>query len=177
MAVHVALLRGINVGAHNRVAMPALREHLAELGYGNVRTLLQSGNIVLESQAKPAQLERDLQRAIAARFAVDTPVVVRSAKALAAVVADNPIPDGAGDPKRFQVFFLSDRCPADEATAIAAGDFGDEQVVVHGREVYAWHVDGVQSSPLAKRLGQLSVSATARNWNTIGKLLELAAVG
>src|SRR4051812_9717308 len=95
-AMQIALLRGINVGKHNRISMPELREHLGAEGYGNVRTLIASGNIVLESTAAPAQLEKDLQETIAERFGVDTPVVVRTAEQLAQIVDDNPFPDGGG---------------------------------------------------------------------------------
>ena len=73
MASQIALLRGINLGPTNRVSMPDLRAHLAELGYGEVRTVVQSGNIVLESDADPEQLSADLRGAIADRFSVDTP--------------------------------------------------------------------------------------------------------
>lgn len=175
MAVQIALLRGINLGAHNRVPMPELREHLAELGYGDVRTVVQSGNLVLESTAGAPRLATDLQRAIADRFGVDTPVVVRTAKQLAKIVHDNPFPDATEDPKRYQVTFLETACPAAAARALDAADIAPERLHVAGREIYVWHVDGIQKSPAAKLLSrELTGVATARNWNTVLKLLELA---
>jgi uncharacterized protein (DUF1697 family) len=176
MTVQIALLRGINVGRSNRVPMPQLRAHLTELGYGDVRTIVQSGNIVLESAVEGGRLERDLQTAIAQRFGVDTPVVVRTAAQLAQVVADNPFAEAADDPRRFQVSFLAQPCPAAEARELMAADIGRERVAVAGREIYSWHVDGIQSSPLAQLLAKrVSVTATARNWNTVLKLLALTA--
>jgi uncharacterized protein (DUF1697 family) len=174
MATFIALLRGINVGKHNRIAMPDLRAHLGELGYGDVKTVVASGNIVLESTASAKQLAADLRAAIKERFDVDTPVVVRSATQLGKVVKANPFPDAAEDPKRFQVMFLDDTCPAAVAKALEEADLGNEQIDVAGREIYTWHRDGIQDSPSGKLLAkQLRGQGTARNWNTVLKLLEL----
>jgi uncharacterized protein (DUF1697 family) len=174
MAVQIALLRGINLASRNRVPMPALREHLAELGYGEVQTVVQSGNLVLESTASTKPLAADLQAAIADRFGVDTPVVVRTAKQLAKVVADNPFPDAVEDPKRFQVTFLDAACSTAEARTLNAADVSPERLHVAGREIYVWHVNGIQKSPAAKLLSrELAGVQTARNWNTVLKLLEL----
>lgn len=176
MARQIALLRGINLGARNRVPMPALRDLLAELGYEDVATVAQSGNVVLRSTATAAQLERDLQSHVAEAFGVNTPVIVRTRTQLAKVVADNPLPEAEADPKRFQVSFLSGTVAASVAREIETADVSPEQVAVRGREIYAWHVNGIQKSPLAKLLvdRRLGVTATARNWNTVTKLLELA---
>jgi uncharacterized protein (DUF1697 family) len=177
LARQIALLRGINVGSHRRVAMGDLRELLTGLGYGDVRTLLQSGNVVLTSDARPEQLARELERQIAANLGVDPQVVVRSREELAAVVRLNPLRDVAGDPKRYQVSFLSAAPDPSVVDALAAADVAPERVVVIDREIYAWHPGGVHRSPLAKLLSdrRLGVAATARNWNTIVKLLELAS--
>ena len=103
---HVALLRGINLGSRNRVAMPELRELLTGLGYGDVRTLVQSGNVVLTSRRSPARLERDLQREIAEGLGVDTPVIVRTRDELAEVVGLDPLGEVADNPKLYQVTFM-----------------------------------------------------------------------
>jgi len=176
----IALLRGINLGSTNRIAMADLRALLSEdLGLADVRTLLQSGNAVFTSDAAPAALERDVADAIAARLGLEVPVVVRTRDELAAVVALNPLGDVADEPKRYQVSFLAGDPDPEAVAALEAADLAPERVAVHGREVYAWHADGIQRSPLArlitdKRLGTV---ATARNWNTVTKLLELADGG
>lgn len=169
---HVALLRGINLGARNRISMPELREHLTDEGYGDVRTIVASGNVVLESPKKPAQLERDLRTTIAKRFDVDTPVIVRTAKQIAAVVEGNPWPDAGG--KELHVLFLSERCPAPAKRELEALDLEPERLAVSGREIYAWYVNGMQNSALGKALEKhLPRAGTDRNWNTVLKLREL----
>lgn len=156
--------------------MPDLRELLEGLGYEDVRTVVQSGNIVLTSSKKPRSVERELEKAVAEKFGVDTKVVVRTRDELADVVKRNPFGKVAKDPKRFQVSFLSAEPKAAVVKELSAADVEPEQVVVSGREVYAWYPDGIQKSPLAKLLTdkRLGVTATARNWNTVTKLLELA---
>jgi uncharacterized protein (DUF1697 family) len=171
----VALLRAINLGSHNRVSMPDLRAQLDDLGYEDVATVVQSGNIVLTSPSKPAELSRDLRALLAERFDVDTPVVVRTAAQLRKAIKDNPLPEAEGDLKLFQVVFCEDKVPAEIARGIESADIGDERVAVRGREVYAWHVNGIQNSPLAKLLvdKRLRTIGTARNWNTVLKLRDL----
>ncbi len=156
--------------------MAELRELLVAVGYSDARTLVQSGNIVLSAAAGPVQLARELEAEIDGSFGVRTPVLVRTREQLAAVIALDPLGDIADDPKRYQVSFLSAE-PADEAVrAIAALDVAPERFVHVRREIYAWHPEGIHRSPLAKLLSdkRLGVAATARNWNTVTKLLELA---
>ena len=176
MARLVALLRGINLGARNRVNMAELRALVEELGYDDVRTLLQSGNVVMSTDAPPALVERELETAIADRLGVRTEVIVRTRDELADVIARDPFGEEAEDGRRYQVSFLSGEPDAAAARELSEADVAPERVVVDGREVYAWHPDGVQRSPLAARIGRagLGVSATARNWNTVTKLLALA---
>jgi uncharacterized protein (DUF1697 family) len=176
MPRQIALLRGINVGKHRRVGMGPLRELLTELGYGDVQTHLQSGNILLDSKRTGARLERELAQQIEEGLGVDPLVVVRTRDELAAVVAHDPLGDVADNPKLYQVTFLSKQPDAEHMDAIEALDVAPERVVVHGREIYAWHPSGVQRSKLAAALTdkKLGVTATARNWNTVKKLLELA---
>jgi uncharacterized protein (DUF1697 family) len=176
MPRHIALLRGINLGSRRRVPMGDLRELLAGLGYEDVRTLLQSGNVVLSSDETPEQVRRRLAAEISQAFGFAVDVVVRGRDELAQVVARDPFGELASDPKRYQVSFLSAEPAPEVARELAAADIAPERVVLSGREIYAWHADGIQRSPLAKLLSdeKLGVTATARNWNTVTKLLELA---
>ena len=107
MSIQVALLRGINVGSHNRIAMAELRELLVSLGYSDARTLVQSGNIVLTAAVSSEQLARKLELEIAGRFGVESPVIVRTREELAAVVALDPLGNVADQHKLYQVSFLS----------------------------------------------------------------------
>ncbi len=177
MPVHVAMLRGINLGPNRRVPMADLRTLLTEAGYGDVRTYVQSGNIVLRSPGKPAQVERELQTLISERFGFDVPVLVRSRAELARVVKRNPLGDVADNPKRYQVSFLAEKPPPDLAQRLAERAHASERVTAHGREIYAWHPDGVARSKLWNALAGkgLGVTATARNWTTVTTLLEMAS--
>lgn len=176
MARYVALLRGVNLGARNRVAMPALREALEEAGFEVVRTYVQSGNIVLSSRAKPETVRRKVERVIAERFGLEIAVVVRTRAELAAVVKRNPLGKVATEPKRYQVSFLSGKLSAKVVRELEETAAADERVVVSGREVYAWHPKGVARSKLwAKLAGKtLGVTATSRNWTTVEALLEFS---
>jgi uncharacterized protein (DUF1697 family) len=177
MERRVALLRGINLGPRNRIAMPELREALTEAGYDNVRTYVQSGNVVLDSGEPPDKLERALEKLIARRFELEIPVIVRTGEELREVVAGNPLADVATNPKRYQVSFLAeplDPGRIEELNAVAAVG---ERLVASGRELYAWHPDGVARSKLwAKLAGTgLKVKATARNWTTVETLEGMAS--
>jgi len=172
----VVLLRGINIGSRNRIAMPALREALDEAGYEDVRTYVQSGNVVLSSGASAKQAARDVERLIADRFGLEIAVVARTRNELAKVVDRNPLARVAKDPKRYQVSFLEAKPTAKVVRELEEVAAVKEKVVSIGREIYAWHPDGVARSKLWARLAgkDLGTTATARNWTTVTKLLELA---
>jgi uncharacterized protein (DUF1697 family) len=176
VARHVVLLRGINLGARNRIAMGELREALDDAGFKNVRTYLQSGNVVLESTAKPESVARKCERVIKVRFGLEIAVVVRTKADLARIVKRNPLGKVAKDPKRYQVSFLASKLAAKVARELEAAADESEQVVVSGREVYAWHPETIARSRLWTMLAGkgLGVTATSRNWTTVEALLALA---
>jgi uncharacterized protein (DUF1697 family) len=176
MVRQIVLLRGINIGARNRIAMPELREALAGAGFGDVRTYLQSGNVVLSSDATPEQLARKCEQRIADRFGLDIPVVVRTRDELADVVRRDPLGEVAVNPKRYQVSFLAAEPDPEAVRKLSAAAVAPEQVVVSGREIYAWHPEGVARSRLWAQLAGrgLGVTATARNWTTVTSLLAIA---
>ena len=174
----IALLRAVNLGPRNRVPMAELRAALSDAGYEDVRTLLQSGNVVVTSAKQPDAVARDLEKLIAREFGVATEVIVRSRDDLASAIERNPIAEADEHPKRCQVSFLSGEPDPAAVRRLAAIDLAPERFEVRGREAYAWHPDGLQRSKLARALADgLGVSATARNWNTVKKLLELADEG
>jgi uncharacterized protein (DUF1697 family) len=157
--------------------MAELRTLLTDAGYKDVRTYVQSGNVVLGSPAKPAEVERDLRALISERFGFDVPVVVRSRRQLKRVIELDPIDDAAGDPKRYQVTFLADKLPVDAATRFQERMIESERFVVRGREIYTWHPEGVARSKLAGAIADkgLGITATARNWTTVTTLLDMAS--
>jgi uncharacterized protein (DUF1697 family) len=172
----IILLRGINLGARNRVAMPDLRELLTSAGFEHVRTYVQSGNVVLSSDLTPAGLASKCERHIAKGFGLDIDVVVRTRDELAEVVRRDPLGDVAANPKRYQVSFLSAEPDPEIVSGIERSVVAPERFVAIGREFYAWHPDGVGRSRLWTRLAgrRLGVTATARNWTTVTTLLEIA---
>ena len=174
MPRQIALLRGVNLGPNRRVAMPRLREVLSTHGHEDVRTLLQSGNVVLTSRLKPARLERVLAEQIAEDLGFDVPVIVRTRDELAEVVERNPLADVADDPKRLQVTFLSTEPDPKALAGLDELALDSERFVVSGREIYAWHPEGLARSELGRQLAGRKVAGTARNWNTVTKLLALA---
>jgi uncharacterized protein (DUF1697 family) len=172
----IAFLRGINVGGHRKISMSELRDALTAAGYGDVRTLLQSGNVVLTSRLSPAKLERALEQVLADRFGSDARVLVRTRDELADVIARDPLAGIADNPSRHLVVFLSAEPAPEVLRALEALQLEPERFVASGREIYAWHPDGLNRSKLAPLLvdRRLGVTATGRNWNTVCKLLELA---
>lgn len=176
MGRFVVLLRGVNLAGRNRVSMPALREVLEDADFTDVATYVQSGNVVLTSRKAAKRVGTDVERRLAERFDLDLRVVVRTRAELAAVIDRDPFAKIATDPKRYQVTFLESPLAADVVRKLEAVATDSERVKHAGREVYAWHPDGVGRSKLAVLLAGkgLGAVATARNWKTVTRLLELA---
>lgn len=170
------LLRGINLGPSRRVAMPQLLEALSAAGFEDVRTYVQSGNVVLSSDASSEHVEDQCRRAICDAAGFDVDIVVRTRDELAEVVARDPLGKVADNPKRYQVSFCSDRPDPSVLSKLEEKRVDSERVVAIGREIYAWHPDGVARSKLWAALAGkgLGVTATARNWTTVTTLLEMA---
>ena len=156
--------------------MAPLREALGDAGFGDVRTYLQSGNVVLSSRASARKVASDCERVIAARFDLDIAVLVRTRDELAQVVRRNPLGDVAVNHKRYQVSFLASKPDRETVRKLMTAVVDPEQLVVIGREAYAWHPEGVARSRLWTQLAGrgLGVMATARNWTTVTALLALA---
>lgn len=159
--------------------MPALREALAAGGFDDVRTYLQSGNVVLSTDQGPSRLGRECEQLIRDAFGLDIEVVVRTRDELAEVIRRNPLADVAVNPKRYQVSFLSDELDPEIVEQLTALVTDGERFTAVGRELYAWHPAGVARSKLWTRLAgrSLGVKATARNWTTVENLLALADTG
>lgn len=175
MTTLLALLRGINLGSHNRVGMAELRGLVAGLGYQSVRTHLQSGNVLFDSDDDAASAARCIEDGIAAHFALRVPVVIRDHDELAAVVAGSPLRDGEFDPARFIVTFLSREPDPRGLDGLDAGGFEPDRYWPAGRQIYSLHPEGVSKAKLDYRTWErrLGVVGTARNWKTVTRLLEL----
>src|SRR3954451_19059921 len=141
---YVALLRGINVGKARQVAMPRLKELLGERGYGDVRTHLRSGNVLLDSTLSEADLTGEVSRLIEKEFGFAVPVVLRTGAELAAVVAADPLGGAATDLSRYSVTFLPEVLAKDKVAALPPAEGG--KYVVQGRELYLWLPEGMAAS-------------------------------
>ena len=170
---YVALLRAINLGATRRVSMPRLREVLTARGYGAVRTHLASGNVLLDSPLAEPELAAELTRAIAEEFALDIPVVLRTADQMADVLAADPFGDVVTDPSRYSVTFFPEPPHPDRVAALPPAEEGAYEV--RGRELYLWLPRGMSGRETGGwKWDRLGVAGTNRNWNTVTKLVELA---
>jgi uncharacterized protein (DUF1697 family) len=172
----VLLLRAVNLGPTNKVPMAQLRRTLADRGHADVRTYLQSGNVVLRSPLDAADLAERVRAQLADAFGLHTDVIVRSAREITAVAGSNPFLERASDPARqLHVCFLADRPKPGEVAQLEQLPSGSEAVAVHGREVYLWCPDGIGRSPVFTRLGRtVRTPGTTRNWRTVLNLVELA---
>ncbi|SHG96521.1 DUF1697 domain-containing protein [Streptoalloteichus hindustanus] len=173
MTRYVALLRGINVGGRQKVAMADLRALLTGLGHTEVSTLLQSGNAVFTaSDQRTERLAAEIEEALARELGLTVRVVVRTGEELRAVVEHNPLE--VVDPARFLVSFLAERPDPALFAALDPASFAPEELAVGDRELYLSLPDGIQRARLPQLVDRLlPAQATARNWNTVTKLLAL----
>lgn len=169
---YVALLRGINLGGKRKVAMADLVGCFTDGGCGDVRTYIQSGNVVFTSPVRSAtKLAGALEGHIKEATGLDVPVVLRTAKEMAGVVAANPFPDA--EPAKLLVGFLAAAPPAAAVQALERAVTAREGFVVHGREIYLDLPDGIGRSKAPLALDKIPVPVTARNWRTVTKLAEM----
>jgi uncharacterized protein (DUF1697 family) len=176
VTTHIALLRAVNLAGLNKVGMAELRAVVEKLGFQEVRTLLQSGNLVFRSEPTGQRLEALLQAAAKKTLRLETDFFVRTAAEWKKIVAANPFPGEAKrDPGHLVLMCLAD-APAKEAlTALRAAIKGRELVELEGRQAYLVYPDGIGRSKLTVALleKKLGTRGTGRNWNTVLKLAAL----
>ncbi len=176
---YVALLRGVNLGAHNKVPMAALRSLVESLGHDDVQTYIQSGNVVFRSAAKRGELADDLETAIAGEFGVKTAVVLRTEQELGTTLAGNPFVAGGADEKALHVVFLGSAPTRASAKNLDPDRSPPDEFAVVGAEVFLHSPNGFGRSKLSvdwfERI--LGRPATIRNWRTVTKLAELCKGG
>lgn len=180
MTMRIALLRGVNVGGNKKVAMADLKAMIGALGFTEVKTLLQSGNVVFRAgDESDAALETLLEAETEKRLGLATRYLVRGPAEWRAIIAANPFPDEAvREPSRLLVNVLREPPSKAALDAIQAAATPGEKVGVVGRVVYIYFGDGIADSKAALVFGRktLGMIATGRNWNTVRKLAELVGV-
>jgi uncharacterized protein (DUF1697 family) len=177
MPIYVAMLRGINVGPHKRIKMDQLRQSFESLGFEQVQTYIQSGNVIFKSvKASPAALSRRIEKQILADFGFPVPAVIRTADEIGEAVVSNPYLNRAGmDPEKLHVMFLSDALTPAAVKKLAALTTPPDQSLCVGKEIYLHLPNGVAESKLMKAPFDraLAVITTARNWKTMNTLHQM----
>jgi len=172
----VALLRGINVGRAKRVAMADLRALVESLGHHDVRTLLNSGNVVFSVQGRAASpaIAAAIERALAERVGIESRVTVLSAPEMASVVTENPFAGSVADPARLLVAFCRDAEGPRALAPLLAEEWGTDALAVGSRAAYLQCTGGILESRLVEAVGRaLRDGVTTRNWSTVQKLHAL----
>lgn len=177
---YAALLRAVNLGGSSKISMPDLRVLLAGLGYTDVATYVQSGNVVFTAAAQPStELQEAIAAAIAGHFGVRCGVMIRTGAELAATVGANPLGAEPENPSRYFVAFLAGEPESAAAAAFMGRSFEPDRLWVSGRHAYLWCPNGAARTKLTNVAVEkgLGVAATSRNWNTVTKLASLTSPG
>jgi len=177
MTTYVALLRAINLGPKNKVPMAELTKIFAAARCSDVRTYIQSGNVVFcASPTIASALRGDLQRRIRKQFDLEVPVVLRTVDEMKAVLRENPYAKRSGMENSTGVMFLADLPAPERVKSLDPKRSPGEEYVVKGREIYLWLPNGFGRSKLSNAYfdSKLTTVSTARNWRTVLKLTEMA---
>ncbi len=177
MQTIIALFRGINVGGNNKLRMADLSKLLEELGLRQVKTYIQSGNIVFQSDDQNlSDLSQQISRTVGERFGFTPYVLLLDHQALAKAAAQNPFSAAQAEPKSLHFFFMATVPTDPDLTTLESIKTPTEQFKLIDKVFYLHAPDGVGRSKLAAKAEKLlGVEATARNWNTVAKLIEMTA--
>lgn len=176
--VHIALLRGINVGGKNRLPMKDLSAMFVEAGCDGVRTYIQSGNVLFRPDGTSVDdIASVISASIRDRFGYEIPVVTRSAAELEAIAQANPFVAAGAETDKLHAVFLANAPDAEHVKALDPDRSPPDEFMVRGREIYLHCPNGMARSKLTNAWfdSQLSTVSTMRNWKTVRKLIELAA--
>lgn len=174
---YIALFRGINVGGRNSLPMKELVAIMEDYGHTGIRTYIQSGNVVFESSRSRAKsYTKNISESIETKYGFKPHIIVLTAAELRNAAAGNPFPEAAKEPKSLHLYFLADKPQNPDINALNELKTDTESFELIGEVFYLHAPDGIGRSKLAARAEKLlGVQATARNWNTIVKLLDLIA--
>ncbi|MCT2535401.1 DUF1697 domain-containing protein [Aquibacillus koreensis] len=180
MTIYVALLRGINVGGHNKIKMADLRVSLELLGLKQVKTYIQSGNILFQSDESESALQERLQSRVEKDFGIVSTVVIRTAEEMKQIISNNPFSEqeiskasSSAKGECMYVAMLPIAPSAKNSDTFLSYTNDQEQCVITGRDVYFLFHDSIRNSKLNNNLKKLEVPATVRNWKTLTKLSRM----
>lgn len=177
MPAIIAMLRGVNVGTHGRISMEALRALCGSLGWQGAQTYVQSGNVVFRSRERDLRaLAKRFEDAFEKNFGFRAALVLRTAAEMRAVIATNPFAKRKDvDPGKFHVLFLTEELSPEIRKQLEATKVGPEEIETRAREVFVYYPTGAGQSKLPAVMDRiLKKAGTARNWNSVTSLLEMA---
>lgn len=172
---YVAFLRGINVGGKNKIKMETLREICAEIGFSNVKTYINSGNVIFETKkTDDKKLAAQIEKAIEKEFGLQIRTIVRSIAEIENIVKNNPFDGQFESDKDLHVFFLDEEMPDEKRELLLSNNNENEMFAVQNREIFCLLRVSVLNSLIGKDYiaKKLKIPSTARNWRTVKKLLE-----
>ena len=172
---HVALLRGINVGGKNMLPMKDLAALFTQAGCGEVRTYIQSGNVIFEAPAGAPNVAATVTASIEKRFGIRIPVIIRTSQQMARIIRDNPFLSAVTDQRWLHVYFLAGSPSAQAVSALDPARSAPDAFHVLGQEIYLHVPNGMGRTKLTNTYfdSKLSTICTARNWATVRKLSEM----
>ena len=180
MQTFISILRGINVSGQKKILMADLKKLYESLKFSEVKTYIQSGNVVFESDSKISdiQLARKIEKAISTKYKFEVPVIIRTKEELEKILSQNSFTkEKSIDLKKLHVTLLSETPDREKMEQIKEVDFSPDQFIIKGKEIYLHIPNSYGETKLSNKFfeNKLKVSATTRNWNTVNKLLELAS--
>ena len=180
MQTFISILRGINVSGQKKILMVDLKKLYESLKFSEVKTYIQSGNVVFKSDSKISdiQLARKIEKAISAKYKFEVPVIIRTKEELEKILSQNPFTkEKSIDPKKLHVTFLSETPDREKVVQIKEVDFSPDQFIIKGKEIYLHIPNSYGETKLSNKFfeNKLKVSATTRNWNTVNKLFEMTS--
>ena len=174
MTIYIALLRGINVGGHHKIKMADLKNLLSSMGLQQVKTYIQSGNVLFESEEGAEQLSKKIEDELNQTFGFPVPVVLRTAEEFQKIINDCPYSsDSLREGESVQVAFLGGEPAREGIDHMYTYNNELEECKIKGKEVYFYFRKSIRESKLATQLPKLHVPATVRNWKTVVKLDEM----
>lgn len=178
METKIAILRGINVGGKRKVLMADLKELMETIGYQNIQTYIQSGNLIFNGGDKLENkgIEQEIENAILKKFSFEVPVIVLSAEEIENAVANNPFYKADADINKLHLTFLNEMPNKDKLALVESFDHSPDQFKIIGKNAFIYCEDSYHKSKLTNDFFEkkLKVKATTRNWKTVLKLWELS---
>lgn len=181
MTIYIALLRGINVGGKNMIKMAELKKVLQDLGLCDVKTYIQSGNVLFKSNEEEGALKIKIENAIEAEFGFPVPVILRKAEELEKIAASCPFSEEAvksaeatSEGESLYVSLMQYEPSKEAEERVVPYRTESDEYVIMGREVYLLFHKSIRNSKLANNLHKLGSPSTVRNWKTLNKLIELS---